>query len=185
MHAQEFNVNLAAITGFEETQVRTADRVLSDAGLRTKAVGRSLPDVTLGEGVRLLMALCAAKNVTAADRVAHDLSRFSLLRFDAPLEVAEKIAKACFGVSFASLQQMNPIEAVGYACRHLAAGNYPTGTVWLEVEVGGVVLIQCEGQGVNLELQFTGAQDYTGFPGVQTIRRVRPNVLGWIGKVAA
>lgn len=197
MHAQEFNVNLARITGFDETQVRTVDRALADAGLRQKASGRNLPDITLVEGVTLLLALCGAMKLTSSDQLAttyrsfaanspFSLTGVSVNRMEED-QLPDDFMKKHFGFDKAALfgpERLNLIGAVSILCRHLAHEYNGEAYVGVEVQIGSFVSIQCDTGRMQMQIHFSGVMDAAGIPGVETLRRIRPEVLAWIGRNA-
>lgn len=74
MHALQFVQEFAAFTGQDYASLRVIDRALADAGLRAKAKGKSLPDVTLEEGAMFLIAVLANSQPTQAAQAALEIA---------------------------------------------------------------------------------------------------------------
>lgn len=74
MHALQFVEAYAALTDQDYATLRVIDRALADAGLRAKAKGKRLPEVTLREGVLFLLAALAFTHPTRAAEAAVELA---------------------------------------------------------------------------------------------------------------
>lgn len=61
MTPREFIEGLATVTGLDAAELRTVDKSISDAGMRGKNVGRAIHEVTVIEGLRVLLGSLGAK----------------------------------------------------------------------------------------------------------------------------
>lgn len=189
MRAPDFVSGLAEVTGIEETKVRSVDRALADAGFRQKGKGRAIPDITLSEAVLILISLCGSERLTEAHEIAREADKFSLGShlYHKGEEIPDSFLMCAFGLRKKELSGMGLIEAVARVCVHLAKNPDPKRLLQIEIQVGGYASLQCEMDDIAVELNFTKVQDFKSLPfqGVDTIRRIYPNVLAWIGKVTS
>ena len=201
MNAAQFIPAFATILGVSEKEMRTVDRALSDAGLREKSSGRSYPEVTRSEAVRLLLGYCGSTKLTEAAEAAReaelarvyqgtvaDLERFTG-QVPFPGSEDDDFCRASFRFTPSEAVGLNLVQAISRTCGWLASPDAP-GKGWyvgLRISVGGMVSFQADdpaddsNTGRRAEIYFTGALPYNGFPGVETIRVVRPHALRWIG----
>lgn len=193
MNAAQFIPAAAAVFGIAETELRTVDRALSDAGLREKAVGRNYPDVTRTEAVRLLLGVCAAPRLTDAGRIVSevetsirnvvtDVERFTG-QIPHPTETDDDFCFASFRFTRKEAVAMTIVQAIERVCGWLASADAPNWVVEVEISVGGTVAIQARDWDDDRRavIYFTGAMSFNGYPGIETVRHVRKHVLRWIG----
>ena len=197
MNAAQFIPAFATILGVSEREMRTVDRALSDAGLREKSSGRSYPEVTRSEAVRLLLGYCGSTKLTEAAEAAReaelarvyqgtvaDLERFTG-QVPFPGSEDDDFCRASFRFTPSESVDLNLVQAISRTCGWLASPDAP-GARWyvgLSIPVGGIVSFQAHdwNTGRKAEIYFTGALPYADNPGVETIRVVRPHALRWIG----
>jgi hypothetical protein len=79
MHALQFVNEFADFTGQDYASLRVIDRALAEAGLRRKASGKRLPDITRFEAVMFLLAVLAHDQPTLASRAAAEVGKHRLM----------------------------------------------------------------------------------------------------------
>lgn len=181
MRAKELIPAFLDVTGLPPDGVKMADRTLAEAGLRSKGRGPKPPDVTTEDVLRLLLAVTGAPVASKADKYVMDVSRFRCV----PHPTTDWSAvKEWLGLSEDDVRGLPLLEVLAKVCAHLAGvPASPLPYIGLQIDVNGPVCIQCDGHnGTAFELQFTGALDYLGYPGVQRLARVHGSVLRWIGQ---
>lgn len=183
MNAAQFIPAFAAALGVPETELRTVDRALTEAGLREKSVGRSRPEVTRAEAVRLLIGYCRSTKLTEAAEVVRDLSEF---KGQEQGQADETFCRAAFRFTPNDAMRMNLVNAIERLCGWLASADAPDEHcyVGLEIPASGQVTLQAFDRDARkeAEIAFVGAYDLVGEPGVETVRIVRRRALRWIGE---
>ncbi len=181
MNAAQFIPAAAAVFGIPETELRTVDRALADAGLREKALGRSFPEFSRTEAVRLLLGACASTRLTEADKTVSDVQKF----MGVPPYGTEDDAfcRASFRFSAREAQSLTILQALERVCGWLASSDAPEWGVEVEIAVGGPIHIQAHDwdTGRRASMQFIGVLSHEGYPGIETVRHVRKHALKWIG----
>ncbi len=186
--AREHVSRLAEITGFEESELRTVDKFLADAGLRRKSLGRAYVQISTKESLLVLLGVMGAPVKSVCDSYVEDVSRFSLLAHGIRTrDGSANELPALIGLSEADLGDMTLIDVLVRMARHLASLN-PSGArgsfggrVWIEVVTNGPVTIQIDSAGFRGEIQFVGPTA-TRFGDGQRLATVSNFTLAWIGR---
>ena len=79
MRVQEFITKLAPMLGVDVAELVAVDRYLAIAGMRAKARGKAVPDITVREGLRLPLAVMASRTPAQAVTDLHDVERFKMI----------------------------------------------------------------------------------------------------------
>ena len=159
MTPTEFATSLAEVMAVERTEIATVDRALAKHGLRQLARGRYRPDITLREGVQLVCAWAAARNLTLAAEEVQHLERcvpqvMTAVEHDFTGRKNPHFP-AIFGKEEHELEGINFLEILSMLARQLAAGKFPANHVWVALEKGGAPRIEYRADFVPRILQFT------------------------------
>lgn len=182
MHALQFVQEFATFTGQDYATLRVIDRALADAGLRAKAKGKRMPDVTLDEGVMFLLAVLANTHPTRAAEAAQDIATFRIM--SGRRAKGASILARIVGRPVAEMESMHLVEAVTAICRRL-----PGTDRWAELSVDrdGTAFIQvwpsadfgADGPAI---LWFVGLGPSRTPKMLTETRTAAPALLSWIGE---
>ena len=160
MRGNEFITRIAPMLGIDVAELVTIDRYLATAGMRAKAQGRAVPDITLKEGLRFPLALMASRTPAQAITDLHDVERFKMMARGISVENGKPQAlKQLIGLRLSELEELPLIDVLARMAVHLAKGG--DAGVWLKVDLGGPVTIQVEDEAFTGEIIFTGSMDST------------------------
>lgn len=200
MKAKELIPAFAAITGADMNgmsaeSIKVADRALADAGLRAKGRGPVPPEVTMQDVIRLLLGTFGSPALSRANEYAADAARFTC--FDVMIKEyvpsteshdPDAALRACIGMGRNEIEAMSLMNALITLCLHLSktaqSGDdamVSTPLVEVEINVSGPVIIGVQDMEIRAEIQFSGAVDHVGQPGVRRVSEVSRHVLRWIG----
>lgn len=179
MRASEFLEEFANLTGRDAAKLRVIDRALAEAGLRAKAVGSRLPNISTGEAIYLLFAVLGGFPITHSANNAKDLARFELLVNQKKKDVSA-LAKA-LDIKTDYLEHLSLADVVKRICRRLALGQIsPSTKIKLEVEGGAIATISINAGLESGKITFVGATDVVPRDFLE-LRVVNQNILRWIG----
>ncbi|WP_147147474.1 hypothetical protein [Reyranella soli] len=191
MHALQFVQEFATFTGQDYASLRVIDRALAERGLRAKAKGKRLPDVTLGEGVMFLLAVLANTQPTRAAEAALELAQsycFSAPRHRNRKSLAMLTRMTGLPVTEWSGPKMRPpprisaslINVVATLCRPRPGGR------WAELSVqrdGPAFLAFGQADSDNHgELRFDNPNKVREPKSLIETRTAMPDLLRWIGE---
>lgn len=195
MKTKEYITELAAKLGIEKSDIELADRYLAAAGLRQKASGRAVPDITTREALRILLGIMAARQPSQVVDDVLDVERFKLMAHGIMTErgSAENL-KTAIGVSVAELEKMHLIDALERIAQFVGVpenqhfspvGDPAFADVYLEVIRSGVVSLKVDGGGFMGKIVFSGAMDLAGSHEFHQVTTLGANAFAWIGRVTA
>lgn len=191
MRATEFIEELASQTGIDVTELQTVDKALVERGLRRKARGRAVPDVTTQEGLRLLLGVTGARRLTLAAEYVEAVQALRPVAMEdmrgKPLDTS--LLEDWFEVSRDDLQAMPLIDVLLRVCFLLAIvdpeNDIPPGTFIMEVSEHGASIQAQEIEPGRLLRSASLTFRIPGSPypvGVHRISIVQPSVLHWIAR---
>lgn len=177
----EFVAGLAEVMSVEQTGIVTVDRVLAKAGLRKIARGKFRPDITLTEGLQVMLAWAGSHNLTHAVR---ELERLQTLFYfcDESSQTVDADFIKIFGIPSSGLSGTSLFDILSLATRSLGAGGYPAKNLNVVVEKqGGVSLVFVTERGrITLRFIETGKFEFRPRRNVQVTVAISGAVLKWI-----
>lgn len=193
MTSKDFVSGLAGIMGVEKTELATVDRALAKAGLREVARGRYRPDITLHEGLKIVLAWAGGRKLTEGadeiDRLKHFFVTQGDYR-DPSHTTSEKDTpefRKIYGTSEARLGGQSLFEVLAIATKAVGKGEFTPENYWINVQKNGPVeLVHTEGflKKRRLCLDYLGKLDWPqeGIekPNVTYTISISGAVLKWI-----
>lgn len=181
MHAAQFVNELAVIIGKDAAWLRVIDRSLSEAGLRKKGRGKTLPNVCTEEGVRLLLAVLGGRVAIRSAENARDLSWFELHVHQTANDLS--LLAEAIAIPVPQLGSMSLEQILCLICSRLAIGEISRNDlIELKVEQGSLVTIEMKLGDIKGEVSFSGVTTPAGSNNFREHRVVNQNVLRWIGE---
>jgi hypothetical protein len=184
MISSEFVSELAEVMGVAQTELATVDRVLAKKGLRQIARGRFRPDITLEEGLQILLAWAGTEALTQAADELERLQHFCLVEHELTIE-DDAGFEIIFGSKYNDLAGESFFELLILAARNLGRDKYPPEGLWLVVEKKGGVDInyRSSNRRKHLNLGYFGKFEFPK-PGsqrnVSVSVRISGRVLKWL-----
>jgi hypothetical protein len=175
MHALQFVQEFAAITGQDYASLRVIDRALADAGLRAKARGKRLPDVTREEALTFLLAVLANDQPTRAAESVRAVAAFRPMQGPEYTKDATVLART-IGYPLKLVWKLHLLGALTELCVRLCERK----DMFAEVSVdrGGAAFVQF-GAGPAI-LQFVGTLDSRRPKILTETRTASARLMHWI-----
>lgn len=186
MKAPEFVERLAEVLGEPAPMVRAIDRALAEADLRAKGRGTNAPDMSVRDGLTILLGVLGARTASRADEDVKDMARFQFLVHGAIIEHGTLDAlPSAVGMALSEIEGQPIIDVLSRIASHLAETGEGWGAdVWLEVEIGGPIALQFRHGDITGELIFVGATSIRR-TALRRIATVDGSVLAWIARALA
>ncbi|WP_350128756.1 hypothetical protein [Roseovarius sp.] len=177
-------IQLSAVCGGDMSEFRTVDKYLADGDLRRRAAGRQRLDATRREALRLLLGVMGAPVKSRPVQYVKDVQKFGLSYVDAD---DAKVVKRALGMTPDEMRNTDLLDVLDNLSLLLAdrrSGSSHAAEfgprVWLEVEQGGHVSIQFDGDEGRGEAIFIGAVDFVSTD-LKRTATVSDVTLAWIG----
>ncbi len=184
MHALQFVQEFAAFTGQDYASLRVVDRALADAGLRAKAKGKSMPDVTLDEGIMFLLAVLANAQPTRAAEAAREIAAFRIWDSRMGRKWLGLLARMTRR-PVADMSSITLFEAVTAICRGFPKNEFD----WAEISLhrGGSAFLTFgrtldPGAQGDAQIQFSGSAETRQPKFLTDTRTALPGLLRWISE---
>ena len=182
--AKEMVIQLSAVCGGDMSEFRTVDKYLADGDLRRRAAGRQRLDATRREALRLLLGVMGAPVKSRPVQYVKDVQKFRLSHVHAD---GAEVVKRALGMTPDEMRNTDLLDVLDNLSLLLAdrrsGGTHATvfgPRVWLEVEQGGHVSIQFDGDEGRGEAIFIGAVDFVSMD-LKRTATVSDVTLAWIG----
>lgn len=172
MTPTDFVAGLADVMGVEQTELATVDRALAKRGLRQIARGRFRPDVTLSEGLQIVMAWAGARNLTMAAEEVERLKNFTCYQDEPiePVKPADADELQLYGCQLHELTGLSFLAVAEIAAIGVGKRGFPQERMFVSLEKNGAVSI---GYRDNLSTRSLYFVDLGKF---EFKRRVQPTV---------
>ncbi|MEW9919366.1 hypothetical protein AB2B41_07110 [Marimonas sp. MJW-29] len=181
MISTEFIAGLADIMGVERTELATVDRALAKRGMRRISRGRFRPDITLEEGLSIVLGWAGTRNLTLAADEVERLQKYAL-HVEEPTYEDNGVFEQIFGASQKKMAGETFQELLVQAARNLGAGQYEPRDLWVSIEKDGDVDISYRtgSRRVTLSFFYLGKIEFGSARQVQVKVRITGVVLKWI-----
>jgi hypothetical protein len=194
MTPRDFISGLSEVTGLEETELMTVDKVLADRGMRGKSRGRAFHHVTTKEGIFILLGVLGSRRLLSADQVVRDLIKFSLDPGSVEAMRACQNLDQIIGLSADEVAGSTLIDVLASVASHLRSQHLlghlkkTGGAITLRVAVDGPVLLSVDAESFDgsrqrCELSFFGSTDNQSGD-ARREASVSHRTLAWIGDVS-
>ena len=154
MISSEFVTSLSEVMRVQHTELATVDRALAKQGLRQIARGRFRPDITLQEGLQIILAWAGTESLTLAAEELERLKTFGLVANEPTISEDDEFA-SIFGAKHNELEGEGFFELLLRASRNLGHEAYPSNDVWVTVQKNSGVDISYRSGSRRITLRFS------------------------------
>lgn len=192
MKAPEFLEAFAGQTGEPLKTLKTIDRAIADANLRSKGRGLNAPDMSTRDALHVALGMLSAREKSRAEKDASAIAAFKPTRLYVDKGNIDDLLIA-IGLTSDEVKTLSLIETLEKIAAHSATAgdDVQSADVWVKVELGGDATLIVRGPDFEGELDFSGCLELTpdDLPrlvgGVTRYAVMGPGVLTWIGRVTS
>ena len=164
-------------------ELTLVDRYITKRGLRTKAVGRTYPDLTTKEALRVVLAAMASRMPSHAVDDLLVVEKYRLYDTDFEEGTVADLQRV-LGLSVEEIKNADLIDVLAAIARQVAApwGAALERLVRVRVDYNGPVRLFVEGPGSRAELVFYEMDGrFIRLMGLTRSSTLDPKVFAWIG----